>query len=115
MLQAVPKPQRVWNEPFRRWIGTLPCLLCYGGVVFPGQAGAPDSWEKVEACHVKSRGSGAGDVEDGVGNLYPGCHDHNQEHGRLGTPAFERKHHISLDAARRRYWSEYERAGFPET
>ena len=83
------------NETYRRCIRALPCVLLGKRVRIRDH---PEAWEThecfgaVQACHVKTRGAGGGDV----GNLYPGCvRAHGSQHF-IGIRSFQERWQINL-------------------
>lgn len=77
------------DEARRQYIRGLSCILS----LHKDADNRPHRCDSIVlACHVKSRGSGGKDA----GNMFPGCNAVNQEHGRIGTIGFERKHGVAL-------------------
>jgi hypothetical protein len=91
-------PKNVSHER-RAFIRLLPCVLRYRGYYSNGRVRRHDCRGRVQACHLKSRGSGGPDV----GNMWPGCAAAHEEQHRIGVPAFEARWHVSLayECARR--------------
>jgi hypothetical protein len=80
------------SEPRRAFVRALPCLL--GGpwrarlaCDKQGRFFEHRCFGKVQACHLKSRGSGGKDA----GNLWPGCAGAHEEQHRIGTRRFEER------------------------
>lgn len=84
------------DEPYREWVRSQHCLTC-------------DAPPRSDAAHVFSWGSGAGDWEDGHGNLVPLC---RVCHGRLhtvGVETFEMAEKVDLTSEAARIGEEYRR------
>jgi hypothetical protein len=69
------------DRAHQAWIRTFPCVV-------------PGCPHPAQCCHVKTQGSGGGDV----GNCYPACAWHHvvEQHGLGGIPAFEHQYGLNL-------------------
>ncbi len=83
-----PKIKRIVNEAIKSEIRELPCLIC----------GNPE----VDACHIKSRGSGGDDSEE---NLISFCRIHHIEQHKIGWYRMARKYTQVADYLYAKDWT----------
>jgi hypothetical protein len=79
---ALPRPMRFVDERYLAWIRRQSCVL-------KGKPGH-HCWGQIQACHIKTRGSGGGDDQ-----VFPGCAlAHSEQEGK--TAKFEAKWAVNL-------------------
>lgn len=81
------KKKRVVNNSLLKSVRKNPCCIC--------------GKKKVDAAHIKTRGSGGPDVED---NLVPLCRTHHIEQGQIGFARMFAKYPEFYKALREKGW-----------
>ena len=104
MIRPVPKPARVIDTEFRKWIARQPCILadrvpceCIGYLA------VGSNHFRSDACHVRSVGAGGTDR----GNIFSACRKHHSEQHRIGIKTFERRYGLNLKQAALDYDERY--------
>lgn len=85
------------SPEYLAYVRTFPCAVC--------MANGLEQETRTQACHVRSRGAGGGDV----GNVWPGCEAHHMEQHAKGFAHMTRKYHVHLDRVAVRLGEQYGR------
>lgn len=93
MKRCGPRTKRTGGQLFERgrhpeylaYVRTFPCAICLPNAL--------EQKTRTQACHLKSRGAGGGDV----GNVWPGCEAHHLEQHTKGFAHMTRKYRVHLD------------------
>lgn len=75
-----PKPEKVIDEAYKKYILSHSCLVC------PRREVDPD--------HLRARGTGSASQNDY--SLIPLCREHHSERHQLGNSRFEQRHAVNL-------------------
>lgn len=86
-----PKPKTFRSEKYKRYIRSLPCLICGG---------------KSEAAHTGGGGMGLKGPDDGC---IPLCHGHHMESHRIGEKTFARKYRLDYGRITTKLKEQYRR------
>ena len=99
MIRAVPKPKRVRDPAYLRWLRGLPCCACaYLGFV---------QQSRTEAHHVKTRGSGGGDD-----TAICICKWHHQQFHLLGRKTFGARYNLDLVKLAQQLYRDFQQHGW---
>lgn len=85
---TIKKPRRVVDKELREKISQMKCLVCFRSPCDP--------------AHVKTRGSGGGDVID---NLMPLCRSHHSLQHRIGISTFALRFQRVFDWLTKHGWT----------
>lgn len=86
------------NPEYLAYVRTFPCAICL--------AHGLKQETRTQACHIKSRGAGGGDVA----NVWPGCEAHHLEQHLRGYSHMVKKYQVHLDRVALRLGEQYGRA-----
>lgn len=86
------------NPEYLAYVRSFPCAVCL--------AHGLKQETLTQACHLKSRGAGGGDV----GNVWPGCEAHHLEQHMKGYGHMTEKYEVHLDRVALRLGEQYARA-----
>ena len=75
-----PKPEKVIDEAYKKYILEHSCLVC--------------SRRDVDPDHLRARGTGSASQNDY--SLIPLCREHHSERHQLGNSKFEQRHSVNL-------------------
>ena len=87
------------DELYRVWVRMLPCA------VYLASGRACESWWRVHAAHIKSRGAGGPDRQ----NLVPLCAAHHALQHDIGIRSFQKRYGVDLKKIAHALTEQYER------
>lgn len=82
-------PARTWRR-HEQWVRGFACVAI--------RADGDNCHGKIQLCHFREAANSGTGLKPAAWFTFPGCEGHHEEQHRIGQPAFERKHKLSLRA-----------------